>query len=143
MSATPWTAACQAPLSSTVSQSLLRFTSIELVMLSNHLILCHPLLLLLSIFPSIRVLSNESVLCITWPKYWHFSFSNSRSNEYSGLISFRFDWFNLLAIPRTLRTLLSTSIQRHQFFSAQPSLWSNSYPGPTESETSGVRGPAI
>ena len=106
MSATPWTAACQAPLSSTVSQSLLRFTSIELVMLSNHLILCHPLLLLLSIFPSIRVLSNESVLCITWPKYWHFSFSNSRSNEYSGLISFRIDKFELLEVQGTLRSLL-------------------------------------
>ena len=103
---TPWTAACQAPLSSTVSQSLLRFTSIELVMLSNHLILCHPLLLLLSIFPSIRVLSNESVLCITWPKYWHFSFSNSRSNEYSGLISFRIDKFELLEVQGTLRSLL-------------------------------------
>ena len=94
-------------------------------------------------FPSIRVFSSESALHIRWPKYWSFSFSISPSNEYSGLISFRFDWFNLLAIPRTLRTLLSTSIQRHQFFSAQPSLWSNSYPGPTESETSGVRGPAI
>ena len=103
---TPWTAACQAPLSSTVSQNLLRFTFIELVMLSNHLILCFPLLLLLSIFPSIRVLSNESVLRITWPKYWSFSFSNSLPNEYLGLISFRIDKFDLLEVRGTLRTLL-------------------------------------
>ena len=84
--ATPWTAACQALLSSTLSQSLLRFMSIESVILSNHLILCCPLLLLLSIFPSIRVFSNESVLCIRWPKYWSLGFSNSPYNEYSGLI---------------------------------------------------------
>ena len=103
---TAWTAACQAPLSSTVSQNLLRFTFIELVMLSNHLILCFPLLLLLSIFPSIRVLSNESVLRITWPKYWSFSFSNSLPNEYLGLISFRIDKFDLLEVRGTLRTLL-------------------------------------
>ena len=89
--ATPWTAAHQASLSITNSQSLLKFTSIELVMPSNHLILCHPLLLLPSIFPSIRVFSNESVLRIRWPKYWSFSFSISPSNEYSGLVSFRMD----------------------------------------------------
>ena len=89
--ATPWTAACQASLSITNSQSLLRLMSVELVMPSNHLILCHPLLLLLSIFPRIRVHSNESVLCIRWPKYWSFSFSISPSSEYSGLISFRTD----------------------------------------------------
>ena len=102
-SATPWTAAHQAPLSSTVSQSLLRFMSIELVMLSNHLILRHPLLLS-SIFPSIKVFSNESALRIRWPKHW--SFSISPSSEYSGLISFRIDWFDLLAVQGTLNSLL-------------------------------------
>ena len=96
--ATPWTAARQAPLSITNSQSLLKLMSIESVMPSNHLILCHPLLLLPSIFPSIRVFSNESVLRIRRPKYWSFSFSISPSNEYSGLISIRMDWLDLLAI---------------------------------------------
>ena len=90
--ATPWTAVCQASLSITNSKSLLKLMSIELVMPSNHLILCRPLLLLPSIIPSIRVFSNESVLRIRWPKYWSFSFSNGPSNEYSGLISFRMDW---------------------------------------------------
>ena len=104
--ATPWAAACQALLSSSNSWSLLKFMFIELVMLSNHLILCHPLLLLHSIFPSIRVFSNESVLRIRWPKYWNFSFSNSPSNEYSGLISFTIDWFDLLAVQGTLKSLL-------------------------------------
>ena len=94
---TPWTAARQASLSITNSRSLLRLISIESVMPSNHLILCHPLLLP-SIFPSIRVFSNESVLCIRWPKCWNFSFSISPSNEYSGVISFRIDWFDLLAV---------------------------------------------
>ena len=89
--ATPWTIACQAPLSSIISRGLLKFMSIELVMLSNHLILCHPLLLLPSVFHSFRVFSNELALCIRWSKYWSFSFSNSPSNEYSGLISFRTD----------------------------------------------------
>ena len=103
---TPWTAAHQAPLSSTISQSLLKFISIESVMLSNHLILCGPLLLLSSIFPSIRVFSNESVLRIRWLKYWSFSFSISPSSEYSGLISFRMDWLDLLAVQGTLRSLL-------------------------------------
>ena len=98
---TPWTTAHQASLSITNSKSLLKLTSIELVMPSNHLILCHPLLLLPSIFPSIRVCSNESVLCIRWPKYWSFSFIISPSNEYSGLSSFRIDWFNLLAVQGT------------------------------------------
>ena len=102
--ATPWTAAHQASLSFTISQSLLKLMSIELVMPSNHLILC-PLLLPL-IFPSIRVFSNESVLHIKWPKYWSFSFSISPSNEYSGLISFRIDWFDLLAVQGTLKNLL-------------------------------------
>ena len=102
---TPWIAARQASLSITNSCSLLKLMSIESVMPSNHLILCHPLLLLPSIFPSIRVFSNESVLHIRWPKYWSFSFSFSLSNEYSGLISFRMDWFDLLAIQGTLKSL--------------------------------------
>ena len=101
---TPWTAACQASLSITNSQSLLKLKSIESVMPSNHLILCHPLLP--SIFPSIRVFSNESVHSIRWPKYCSFSFSINPSNEYSGLISFRMDWLDLLAVQGTLRSLL-------------------------------------
>ena len=104
--ATPWTAACQASLSITKSWSLLKLMCIELVMPSNHLILCHPLLLLPSLFPSIRVFSNESVLHIRRPKYWSFSFNISPSNEYSGLISFRMDWFDLLAVQGTLKNLL-------------------------------------
>ena len=103
---TSWTAVCQASLSITNSQSSLEFMSIELVMPSNHLILCLPLLLLASIFPSIRVFSNESALRISWPKYWSFSFSISPSNEYSGLISFRMNWFDLLAVQGTLKSLL-------------------------------------
>ena len=98
--ATPWTAAHQASLSITTSQSLLKLMSIELVMPSNHLILCHPLLLLPSLFPSIGVFSSESVLRIRWPKYWSFSFSISPSNEYSGLIAFGMDWLDLLCSPR-------------------------------------------
>ena len=105
-SATPWTTACQASLSITSSQSLLKLMSIKSVMPSNHPILCHPLLLLTSIFPSITVLSDESVLRIRWPKDWSFSFSTSPSNEYSGLISFRIDWFDLLAVQGTLKSLL-------------------------------------
>ena len=103
-SATPWTAARQASLSFTISWSLLKLMSIELVMLSNHLILCHPLLLLPSILPSIKVFSNESVLRIRWPKYWRFSISPS--NEYSGLISFRIDWLDLFAVQGILKSLL-------------------------------------
>ena len=103
---TPWTAAHQAFLSITNSQSLLKFMSIESVMPSNHLILCQPLLLPPSIFPSIRVFSNESILLIKWPQYWIFSFSISPSNELSGLISFRMDWLDLLAIQGTLKSLL-------------------------------------
>ena len=103
---TPWTIAQQASLSITNSQSLLKLMSIELVMPSNHLILCCPLLLPPSIFPSIRVFSNESVLHIRWPKYWSFSFSISPSTEYSGLISFRMDWLDLLAVQGTLKSLL-------------------------------------
>ena len=102
----PWTAACQAFLSFTVSRSLLKLMSIKLVMPSNHLILCHPLLLLPSIFPSIGVFSNESVLCIRWPKYWSFSFSINPSNEYPELISFRMDWLDLLAVQGTLKSFL-------------------------------------
>ena len=105
-SATPWTAACQASQSFTISQRLLRLMSIESVMPSNHLILCQPLLLLPSIFPSIRVFSNESVLHLRWPKYWSFGFSIHPSNEYSELISFRIDWFDLLAVQGTLKSLL-------------------------------------
>ena len=105
-SVTPWTAACQIFLSITSSQSLLKLLYIELVMPSNHLILCCPLLLLLSIFPNIRVFSNESVLHIKWPKHWSFSFSISPSNEYSGVISFRMDWLDLLAVQGTLKSLL-------------------------------------
>ena len=101
---TPWAAACQASLSIINSQSLLRLMSIELMMPSNHLISCHPLLLLPSIFPSIRVFSNESVLPIRWPEYWSFSFNISPSNEYSGLISFRMDWLDLLAVQGTLKS---------------------------------------
>ena len=104
--ATPWTSACQASLSTSNSQSLLKLMSIESVMPSNHLILCHPLLLPPSILPSIRVFSSESVLHIRWPKYWSFSFSISPSNEYSGLISFRMDWLGLLAVQGTFKNLL-------------------------------------
>ena len=117
---TPWTAVHQASLSLTNSQSLLKLMSIESVMTSNHLILCH-LLLLPSIFPSIRVFSNESVLHIWWPKYWSFSFNISPSNEYSGLISFRMVWFDLLAVQGTPKSLFQhhsskTSIFRHSAF---------------------------
>ena len=119
---TPRTAARQASLSITNSQNLLKLMSFESVMLSNHLILCHPLLLLPSIFPSIRVFSSESVL---WPKYWSFSFSISASNEYSGLISFRIDWFDLLAVQGTLKNLLqhhsskASILQCSAFFTVQ------------------------
>ena len=124
-SATPWTAARRASLSITNSWSLLKFVSIESVMRSNHLILCCPLLLLPSIFPSIRVFSNESVLRNRWPKYWSFSFSLNHSNEYSGLISFRMDWLDLLAVQRTLKSLLqyhsskASILQCSAFFTVQ------------------------
>ena len=123
---TPWTAARQASLSFTISQSLLKLRSIELVMPSNHLILCHPLLLLASTFSKIRGFSSESVLHIRWPKYWSFSFSNSPSNEYSGLISFRIDWFDLLDVQGTVKSLL----QQHSFESISSSVLSFLY-GPT------------
>ena len=119
--ATPWTAPCQASLSITNSQNLTKLMSVESVMPSNHLILCWPLLLPPSIFPSIRVFSNESVLHIRWPKYWNFSFNINPSNEYSGLISFRMDWLDLIAVPGTLKSLLQhhsskASILRHSAF---------------------------
>ena len=104
-SATSWTAACQASLSLTVSPTFLKLMSIDSMTPSNHLVLCHPLLLPSSIFPSIRVFSNESALRIRWPKYWSFSFSVSPSNEYSGLISFRMDWLDFLAIQGMLKSL--------------------------------------
>ena len=118
---TPWTAACQASLSLTNSQSLLKHVSIKSVMASNHLILWRPLILPPSIFPSIRGSSNESVLHIRWPKYWSFSFTISPSSEYSGLIFFRIDWLNLLAVQRTLKSLLQyhsskISVLRHSAF---------------------------
>ena len=125
--ATPWIAAFQASLSITNSQSLLKLMFIELVMPSNHLILCHPLLLLLSIFSSIRVFSKELALRIREPKDWSFSFSITPSSEYSGLISFRIDWFDLLAVQGTLKSLQQHHIQKHHFFVTQPPLWSNSH----------------
>ena len=126
-SVTPWIAACQASLSVTISQSLLKLMSIESVM-PSHLILCCPFLLLPSIFPSIRVFFNESALCIKWPKHWSFSFSISLSNKYLGLISFRIDWLDLLAVQGTLKSLLQhhnlkASILWHSaFFIVQLSL---------------------
>ena len=122
LTVTPWTVACQASLSVTNTQSLLKLMSIELVMPSNHLILCRPLLLLPSIFPSIRVFTSESVLLILWPKYWCFSFSISPFSEYSGLISFRMDCLDLLAVQGTLKSLLQHHSSKHQFFGAQLSL---------------------
>ena len=117
----PWTAALQASLSFPISRSLLRLMSVELMMLPSHFILCNPLLLLPSVFSSIRVFSNESVLHIRWPKYWSFSFTISPSNEYLGLISFRTYWFDLLAVQGTLKSLLQhhsskASILRHSAF---------------------------
>ena len=117
---TPWTAACQASLSITNSWSIPKLMSIESVMPSNHLILCHPLLLLPSIFPGIRIFSNESALCIRWPKDWSFSFNISNSNEHPGLISLRTDWLDLLAVQGTLKSLLQlhtskASILQHSF----------------------------
>ena len=123
----PWTAACQASLSITNSRSLLKLMSIELLMPSNHHILCCPLLLLSSIFTSIRVFSKESILCIRWPKYWSFSFSISPSYEYSGLISFRMDWLDLLTVQGTIKSLPNTTVQKHQFFNVQLSLRSSSH----------------
>ena len=125
--ATPWTAACQASLSIANSWSLLKLMSIESVMPSNHLILCCSPLFLPSIFPSTRVFSNESVLSIRWPKDWSFSFSISFSKEYSGLISFRMDWLDLLQSKGLSRVFSNTTVQKHQFFSVQLYLWFNSH----------------
>ena len=123
----PWTAAYQASLSITNSKSLLKLMSTESVMPSNHPIFCCPFLLLPSGFLSIRVFSNEPVLRIRWPKYRSFSFSINPSNEYPGLISFRMDWLDLFAVKSLSRVLSSSTIKKHQFFSAQSSLWSNSH----------------
>ena len=133
---TPWMATCQASPSITNSKSLLKLTPIKSVMPANHLILCHTFLLPLSIFPSIRVFTNESVLHLRWPKYWRFSFSIGPSNEYSGLISFMIDWFDLLAVQGTLKSLLQhhsskVLILRHSaFFIIQLS-----HPYPTTGKT--------
>ena len=124
---TPWIAARRASLSITNSWSLLKLMSIKSVMPSNHLILCHPLLLLPPIPPSIKVFSNESILCMSWPKYWSFSVSISPSNEHPGLISFRMDWLDLLAVQGTLKSLFQHHSPKHQFFSAQLSSQSNSH----------------
>ena len=123
----PWTAACQASLSINNSQSLLKLMSIGSVMPSNHLVICCPLLLMPSICPSIRVFSIDSVLHIRWPEYWSFSFSISPSNEYSGFISFRIDWFDLLAVQGTLKSPPTPRFKGIDFFGAGLSLWSNSY----------------
>jgi len=123
--ATPWTVACQAPLLFTISQSLLKFMSTESMMLTNHLILCCPCLLLPSIFPSIRIFSNESALHIRWPKYWSFSFIITSSTVYSGLISFGIDWFDLLLVQETLESILqklnlkASVLQHSGFFMVQ------------------------
>ena len=122
---TPLIAACQASLSITNSWTLPKPISVELVMPSNHLVLCRPLLLLPSIFPSIRIFSNESALCIRWPNYWSFTFNISPSNEHSGLISFMMDWLDLLTVQGTLRVFSNTTVQKHEFFNIQVSLYSN------------------
>ena len=142
-SATPWTAARQASLSITNSQSLLKLTFIELVMPSNHVILCCSLRLLPSVFPSIRVFSNESALHIRWPKYWSFSFSISPSSEYSGLISFRMDWLDILAVQGTLKSLLqhhsskASALPCSAFFIVQES-WSGRLSSTKETWMTGV-----
>ena len=121
----PWTAEHQTSISLTISQSLLKLMSIELMILSNYQILCHPLLLLSSIFPSIRVFSNELALCNRWPKFW--SFSICPPNEYSGLISYRIDSFDLLQSKELSRVFSSTTVKKYQFFGTQPSGWSKSH----------------
>ena len=125
--ATPWTVAHQASLSLPISRSLPKLMSIESMMPSNHFILYCPFLLLPSVFPSIRVFSSESSLHIRWPKYWSFSFSISPSSEYSGLISFRMTGLISLQFKGPSRVFSNTTVQKHQFFGAQPSLWSNSH----------------
>ena len=139
--ATPWTAACQDSLSFTISRSVFKFTSIESMVLSNHFILCCPLLLLPSIFPSIRISSNELALCIRWRKYWSFSFSISPSDEYSWLISFRIDWFDHLTVQGTFKSLLQHHNSKasilwlsHRLIDSA-FLWSNSHPFMTTRKT--------
>ena len=124
--ATPWTAARQAFLSFTISRRMLKLMSVELVMPPNHLVLCHPLLLLLLNFPSIRVFSSDSAIHIKLPKYWSFSFSISSSNEYSGLVSFSIDWFDFLLLKGLSRLFSSTRIWKQQFLESHPSLRSSS-----------------
>ena len=126
LSVTPWTAACQAPLSFTISLILLKHMSVESRMLSNRHVLCCPHLLLPSVFPSISVFFNQSVIYIRWPKSWSFSFSIRHSNGYSGLISFRIDCFDL-AVQGALKRLSNITVQKHQFFHTHPSLWSNNH----------------
>ena len=125
--ATPWIATSQASLSITNSRNSLKLMSIKSVMPSSHLILCRPLLLLPQILPSSSVFSNESTHCMRWLKCWSFSFNISPSSEHPGLISFRLDWLDLLAVQELSRVFSSTTVQKYQFFSAQPSLWSNSH----------------
>ena len=136
---TPWIAVRQISLSFTISQSLLKLMSIESVMPSNHLILCHSLLLLTSILPSIRIFCNESALCIRWPKYWSFSFSISPSNEYAGLISYRIDWFDLLVVQETLKSLLKHHCSKVSVLHIRwPKYWSFSFGISPSNEYSGV-----
>ena len=141
--ATPWTATYQASLSFTVSQSLFKFMSFESVMLSNHLILCHPLLLLPSVYPSVRVFSNESISHIRWPRYWRFNLSISPSSEYSGLISFGINWFDLLAVQEALKSFLqhqsskAAILWRSTFFVTlfiNASSWGKNPKGPSVNE---------
>ena len=141
--ATPWTATYQASLSFTVSQSLFKFMSFESVMLSNHLILCYPLLLLPSVYPSVRVFSNESISHIRWPRYWHFNLSISPSSEYSGLISFGINWFDLLAVQEALKSFLqhqsskASILWRSTFFVTlfiNASSWGKNPKGPSVNE---------
>ena len=132
---TPWTGACQATLSNTNSWSLPKHMSIESVMPSNHLILCFPLLLLPSIFPSIRIFSNESALCIGWPKYWSFSFNIIPTNEHPGLISFRMDWLDLLAVQGTLKSLLQHHTSKASILQCSAFSISNSHPYMTTGKT--------
>ena len=126
-SVTPWTAAHQGSLSITNSRNSPKPMTVESLVLSNHLILCRLILLLPSIFPSIRIFSNESALSIRWSNYWSFSFNISPDSEHPGLISFRIDWLDLLAVQGTLKSLSNTTVQKHQFFGAQFSLQSNSH----------------
>ena len=137
-SATPWTAACQSSPSITNSLSLLKLMSIQSVMPSHHQIFCHPVLILPSIFPSLRVFSNESVLRIRWPDCWSFSLSISPSNDYSGLIYFRMDWLDLLAVQRTFKSLLQHHSSKPSILWPQLSLQSNSHPYKTTGKTTAL-----